>query len=189
MTKIQVDSNGKVITLGGKALVASEGGTPTGTLNITTNGVYDVTNYASANVSVSGGSYNIDSFCAYATLNHSFDDYSDFPTEYADAIANGDYFIDNVMAYIICNFDSSDNYTAIQLIVATYLTNGSDILPFSFKIYADEGFSFDSQAGVITFTNANALFIFPGEGDEISGIISIELSFEYLRGTIITNAN
>ena len=53
MTKVQVDSNGKVITLGGKALVASEA--PTGTISITSNGTYDVTNYASAEVSVSGG--------------------------------------------------------------------------------------------------------------------------------------
>lgn len=58
MTKIQVDSNGKAIILNGKALIASEGGViPTGSISITENGTYDVTNYASANVNVpSGGS-------------------------------------------------------------------------------------------------------------------------------------
>ena len=56
MTKVQVDSNGKVIMLNNKALEASEGGvTPTGTLSITANGTYDVTNYVSADVNVSGG--------------------------------------------------------------------------------------------------------------------------------------
>jgi hypothetical protein len=42
MTKIQVDSNGKAIMLGGKALVASEGGdTPSGGGNAGTRSVYD----------------------------------------------------------------------------------------------------------------------------------------------------
>jgi len=73
MTKIQVDSNGKAITLGGKALVASEGGvTPTGTLSITQNGTYDVTDYASADVSVSGGGGSAGTRSVYDEINIPF---------------------------------------------------------------------------------------------------------------------
>ena len=73
MTKIQVDSNGKAIMLGGKALAASEGGvTPTGTLSITANGTYDVTNYASADVNVSGGGGNDILFYAWVNGNTTY---------------------------------------------------------------------------------------------------------------------
>lgn len=48
---------------------ASGGITPTGTINISTNGVHDVTNYASANVSVSGGGASWIQVTAVATSN------------------------------------------------------------------------------------------------------------------------
>lgn len=46
---------GNITTYADKINDIQSGVTPTGTLSITANGVYDVTNYASANVSVSSG--------------------------------------------------------------------------------------------------------------------------------------
>lgn len=54
MVKVLKTSQGKVLTLNGDVLTTNAI-VPTGTLNITENDTYDVTNYASAVVSVQGG--------------------------------------------------------------------------------------------------------------------------------------
>ena len=48
--------NGKGILFSAKVVKTTGGITPTGTLDIVTNGVYDVTRYESMNVNVAGGS-------------------------------------------------------------------------------------------------------------------------------------
>lgn len=78
MTKVQVDSNGKVIMLGGKALVASEGSATLITKSITQNGTYNALSdnadgYSSVTVNVpnpSSGTLSITENGTYNVTNY-----------------------------------------------------------------------------------------------------------------------
>lgn len=54
-----VTPSGNITTYANAISQIPTGTTPTGTLSITTNGTHDVTNYASANVNVSGGGSSV----------------------------------------------------------------------------------------------------------------------------------
>lgn len=142
MTKIQVDSNGKAIMLGGKALIASESGiTPTGTLSITANGTYDVTNYASVIVNVSGGG----SYTVLTTADIELED-----TGEGSVAFSGDLFYDTIFYLILNNntpvsFYTKSNVEGMQ--VANCYTDNGEAITFSYVL---DTVSYDGSTFTVT---------------------------------------
>lgn len=126
MVKVLKTNQGKVLTLNGDVLTTTAI-VPTGTLNITSNNIYDVTNYASANVNVSNGKYSLleeikdDNNNTVGVVSGFFTDAND--VEYAVVCVDRSYYGED-------KYWCSDNYTVVTNLPEFNSNLGMDHTPF-----------------------------------------------------------
>ena len=141
-------ANGEAITGS-----ASQGITPTGTLNITTNGTHDVTNYASAVVSVSNGGSTPSA--TKHTIHFDFSDETDTDIDvyYDDAL-----LATMIRAYIPATYGQK-TVTLAQLDGVTWYEPANIPLNTQLIDYNDvlTGYTVDSDGSVITSEARNCV--------------------------------
>lgn len=108
--------------------VPSSGITPTGSINITTNGTHDVTNYASAVVNVSSGGIETENIIPEQSINCTIsvgNTYGGYINQYSERTQNGNYYLVtlNGTEYIARAFYTSATYLVLG---DNRITQGTD---------------------------------------------------------------
>lgn len=164
--------------------------TPTGTTNITQNGVYDVTNYASADVSVSGGSsttFEYDNWIAYGTSEPSASSYNywlpvattpiNAPLRYVDNYKVDIYFTGE-LAELVNQNTGSNYHRSANLPAGAVHKSGSSYF------WASSGGNITANTNLYRLTSADNPMIKFGNTADSTNIGSIQTLLGLANATI-----